>query len=1058
MLSLSLLGSLQITLDGESITDFATDKVRALLAYLAVEADHPHSRDTLAGLLWPDQPQRKARQNLRQALSFLRQAIDDENNTTPFLLVSRESVQFNPDCDYWLDVKVFTVLIEACQGHRHRRLGTCLPCMRRLEQMAQLYRGGFLQQFFLNDSSLFEEWALLKREWLHREAVEALYHLTNYYERRGDYERARHYARRQVEFEPWREEAHRQLMQLLALDGQRSAALAQYEICRRALAEELGVEPTDETVALYERIQSGDELPSAPLHNLPPALTPFVGREEERAELADLLANPDCRMVTLFGLGGIGKTCLALQAAADQIGAFAHGVHFVPLASISSAKLLVPTMADTLNLPFHGSQDPKEQLLNYLREKELLLVLDNLEHILESSTLLAEILRHAPDMVLLVTSRERLNLQEEWVYEVEGLGYPKDQAAQDLESYSAVELFWQCARRARQHFAPSEAETPYVVRICQLVEGMPLGIELAAAWLPVHTCGEIAGEIERNLDILATSLRNVPERHRSLRATFEHSWNLLSEAEKGLFARLSVFRGGFRREAAAVVAGASPSALSALLDKSLIHRVSSDRYDVHELLRQYAAEKLESDLQEHEKTQRRHARYFAAFLEQQEEHIKSAQQKQAIREIAPEIENARQAWQLAVARGDVHQVEQSLESLYHFYDIQCRFQEGIELFAQAIDRWSGESKQTPVLGRILSRQGALYHHLSLYQEARTCLEQSLSIFEHLKMQTEQVFCLVNLAGVAHGQGKYEETEQLAQKGLALSREIGDRWGTSLSLFMLGEVRYRAGDVAQAEALFEESLAIGRESGNQRLMIPSLNRLGDTACHRGDYTKAQAVFEECLALSRGHGDQFNVAIHLNNLGTVLHVLEKYAEARSFYQESLQICCEIGDQTGQAIALSNLGEVAYALGAHHEAQEFYQEGLTIGRNIQDQWTIMACLNNLGEIACALENIEEAKPYFAEAIKIAAETQTLTALLKVLVNLAVLLAKQGQTDRAAELLGLARRHPASEQATQEQADRLLDEMGLILPDIAPQPLDLVVAEILTEISPLAESLGHA
>ncbi len=1052
-LSISLLEPLQVTLDGEPVTDFATDKARALLAYLSVEADRPHRRDALAGLLWPDQPQRKARQNLRQALSHLRRAIRDQDHDDdgePFLLVSRETVQFNPASDYWLDVAAFTTLVEACRRHRHRRLGTCLPCMRRLEQMADLYGGDFLEHFFLDDSSFFEEWALLQREWLRREAVEALFHLANYYERRGDYERARYHARRQVELEPWREEAHRQLMRLLALDGQRSAALAQYETCRRALAEELGVEPTAETTTLYERIRASLSYTPAPLHNLPPSPTSLVGREEELAELAELLANPDCRLVTLFGPGGVGKTRLALQAAADQIGAFAHGVYFVPLASVSSPELIVPMMANALEFPFHGREDPKEQLLNYLHDKEMLLILDSLEHVPEGGSLLAEMLHRAPGVVLLATSRERLNLQEERVYEVGGLTYPADAATKSVEGYSAVELFLQSALQVHRRFVLSEAEVPHVVRICQMVEGIPLGVELAAAWARARSCAEIAQEIEHNLDILATRLRNVPERHRSIRATFEHSWQLLAETERDLLARLSVFRGGFGQEAAVVVAGASPSTLSALLDKSLIRYISSDRYDMHELLRQYAAEKLGANRQEYEETQMKHARYFAAFLERQKEHLKSAKQKQALMEIDLEIENARQAWQLAVARGNAHDVERSLESLYHFYDNRCRFQEGIALFAQAVDRWNGDAEQKGLFGKALSYQGALYRPLGRHQQARTCLEQSLTIFEHLKIEAEQVFCLVNLANVARSQGKYRETEQLSQAGLALSKQIGDSWGATFSLSLLGLVRYRAGDVAQAEMLLEESLVIGRENGHQRLMLSSLNTLGDIACHQGDYAKGQALFEECLALSRELGDQYNVAIQLNNLGTVLHVLERHAEARSFYQESLEICRKIGDQGGQAIALSNLGEVAYTFGAHLEAQEFYREGLAIGRNIQDQWTILACLNNLGETSCALGDYAGARAYFAEALEIATQTQTLTVLLKVLVNLAALFAKQGQTDRAAALLGLAHRHPACEQIDQEKAERLLDEMGLVSPDGAPEPLDVVVAEILAELSP--------
>ncbi|MDY6876581.1 MAG: tetratricopeptide repeat protein [Chloroflexota bacterium] len=1051
-LSISLLGPFQVALGGESVTDFATDKARALLAYLTAEADRPHRRDNLAGLIWPDQPQRKARQNLRQALSHLRQVLGDRHQVIPFLLISRETVQFNTESDHRLDITAFAALAEDCKKHRHRHLETCLPCLRRMEQMVALYRGDFLAQFFLSDSDVFEEWALLKREWLRREVVEALFHLAGYCERRRDYGQARHYARRQVELEPWREEAHRQLMRLLALDGQRSAALAQYKTCRRALAEELGIEPTDETVSLYKQISApaiADWQTCRPA-NLPPSPTSFIGREKELADLAELLADPDCRLVTLVGPGGIGKTRLALRAAEDQIGAFAHGVTFVSLAPASLAEHLVPTIADTLELPPDDRQGQKVQLLNYLCEKEMLLVLDSMEHVLEETGVLAEMLLHAPGVVLLATSRARLNLREEWVYSIGGLTYPKDGSVDTVKNWDAINLFQQRARQAYRRFLLSETETPHVVRICQLVEGMPLGVELAAAWAAVRPCEEIAREVEHTLDVLVTPLRNVPARQQSVRATFEYSWQLLSETERCLFTRLSVFRGGFRQEAAILVAGASPLTLSALLDKSLIRRVSPDRYDMHELLRQYAAQKLATDPQRQEETQMQYARYFAAFLEQREEQLRGTQQKRAFLEIGLEIENVRYSWQLAVSCGCVREVEQSLESLYHFCDVRSQFQEGIDLLSQALYRWEGDTQQVRLFSRVLSRQGALYYHLGRYSQARACLGQSIAIFKQLMMPSEQVFCLVNLAKVALNQGKYKESGQLAQRGLSLSRQIGDAWGTSSSLFMLGMAQYRTGDVVQAEMLIEEGLAVGRESGDQRLVVSPLNTLADIACHQGEYSKAQALFEECLALSRELGNQSKVAMHLNNLGTVLHVLKKYPEAQAFYQESLEICREIGDRSGQAIALSNLGEVAHALGAYTEAQEFHQEGLSIGRDIQDQWTIMACLNNLGETACALEDYQGAMTCFAEAAKVATETQTLTVLLKILVNMAALFTEQGQRGRAAELLGLAHNHPASEQAVREKAERLLDEIGLTPPDSVPRPLNVVVAEILGEISP--------
>lgn len=1046
-LSINLLGLFQIALNGVPVS-FATDKARALLAYLVVESNTLHRREALAGLLWPDQPEAKARQNLRQALLQVRQAIGDCEQT-PFLLIGREGVQFDAASDYELDVATFTALVETNQRHAHRRRASCRPCLQRMEQMAELYRSDFLARFFLSDSNAFEEWALLKREWLRRHAVDALACLADYYERRGELERARHYAWRQVELEPWREEAQRQLIRLLALSGQRSAALAQYEACRHILTQELGVEPMAETAALVEAIKRQEIQAQPPDERLPLSPTRFVGRESELSELAEWLAAPNCRLITLVGAGGIGKSRLALQVLEEHRGLFAHGVAFVPLDAVTSAEFLAYAIARALGFSLH-SPSPDEQLLNYLREKEMLLALDNFEHLLQDNvvehSLIGPILSRAPGVMLLITSRERLGLREEQVYHLEGLPYPEtDVANRAAEHYDAVALFAQCAQRANRHFTLEAGALPAVLRICRLVEGIPLGLELAAAWVDTRACSDIATEIAASSDILTTTLRNVDPRHRSLRASFEHSWKLLTDSERACLARLAVFQGGLDRAAAEQVAAASPDLLAALIRKSLLRADVAGRYTLHPLLRQYIAEKLEATGQA-ASVYTAHARYYAAFLEQREARLKGALQKQALVEITLESDNVRQAWQWAVAQGYARQVEQALESLYHFCDIRCWFQAGVALFESAIDRWSSDPQEQTLLGKLLARQGALYNHQGLYQQAAGVLERSLEVFERLEMPYEQVFCLVNLANAVRRYGQNDRAEQLARQALALSKQMGDCRGMAQSLHLLGLVRYGSGDLERTEALLKESLALARQLGDQRLIMAPLNALADAACHRGDYVKAQQMFEECLALSRDLDDQFNVAIHLNNLGTVYHLLEQYPQARAFYQASLDICRQIGDQNGQAIALSNLGEIACALGDYQQAEQYYRQGLAIGRAIQEAGTIMICLNNLGEIACAQNDWNKAQAYLTEALQIAQETQTLTMATKILMNLGHLFAWRGLTGKAAALLDLVRRHPASESDTQTKAARLLEELGPAPPS-TPGGLDEAIKEILAE-----------
>ena len=422
-LSLAFVGEFVALLDDRPLTAFETVKVRALLAYLVVEGAHSHRREVLAGMLWPNVSGEAARTYLRQALANLREELRDRTAQPSFLSITRDTIQFNASSDYWLDIDAFRALLAACARHAHRQPVVCARCAQRLEDAAALYRGPFLDQLFLGDSTAFEEWAALKREALHQQALAVLTRLAHYHARRDAFDDVRRVAWRQLEMDPWREEAHQHLMRALWRSGERSAALAQYERCRETLRAELGVEPAVETQALYNEIRGatfkaraateGHHL-APPLHDLPSDTTPFVGREAELTELADLLANPACQLLTLIGPGGIGKTRLAVQLAREHRAAFGHGVAFVPLASVHTAALIVPAIAKALQITPHSRETAQVQLIRHLHDKELLLILDNFEHLQDGAGLLIELIQSAPGVTLLVTSRERMNLREEW--------------------------------------------------------------------------------------------------------------------------------------------------------------------------------------------------------------------------------------------------------------------------------------------------------------------------------------------------------------------------------------------------------------------------------------------------------------------------------------------------------------------------------------------------------------------------------------------------------------------------------------------------------------------
>ncbi len=635
-----LLGPPRIEHDGAPV-EFGTRKAIALLAYLAV-TQRSHSRETLAALLWPEHDQAHARAALRSTLWALNKAL-----TGAGLGIERETIGLERSAGLWLDVDYFHDRLAECHTHGHPADDVCHTCLPSLAEAVALYRDDFLAGFTLRDSPDFEEWRFFQAESLRRELAGALERLARGHSIRREFEATIAYARRWLALDPLHEPAHRRLMQVYAWAGQRTAALRQYHECVQLLKRELGAPPQGETIQLYEAIKENREppppviplSPDQPLSgNLaahrPP--TPFVGREAELAEVARLLADPACRLLTIVGAGGIGKTRLALQSAIDHSAAFSHGVFFTPLAAVSSTEFLVPAIAESLAFQFFGRQDPKVQLLNYLREKNLLLVMDNFEHLAEGTELLTDILESAPGVKILVTSRVRLNHPQERLIEPQGLSFPTSEAAvgPEIENYSAVQLFLHSARRVHWGFALSETERPGVTHVCRLVEGMPLGVELAAAWVRVISPAEIAQEIERDLGFLATSLGGVPERHRSLRAVFDYSWKRLLEEERNVFRKLAVFRGGFDRAAAERVAGASLLNLSTLIDHSFLHRTPSGRYEVHELLRQYAEEDLRADGEDYEAAHDRHCAYYAEFLRQKEAPLKGADQGEALLSVA----------------------------------------------------------------------------------------------------------------------------------------------------------------------------------------------------------------------------------------------------------------------------------------------------------------------------------------------------------------------------------------------------------------------------------------
>jgi predicted ATPase len=552
-------------------------------------------------------------------------------------------------------------------------------------------------------------------------------------------------------------------------------------------------------------------------------------------------------------------------------------VFFVSLAATSSAEFMVPAIAEAVGFNFFGSLDPRSQLLHYLRDQHMLLLLDNLEHLLDGVELLAKVLESAPGPKFLVTSRERLELRGEWVFEVQGLPVPAHDQVARLESYSVVELFLQSARRAWTSFELTAEERPHLVRICRLVEGMPLGIELAAAWVRVLSCREIAQEIERNLDFLATSARDMPERHRSMRAAFDQSWYRLSAAEQQVLRQLSVFHGGFTREAAEQVAGARLSLLAALVAKSLVRRTTMGRYDLHELIRQYARERL-YESGEVEATRERHGCFFLALAETAELWMYTNEVSLWLNRLEQELDNLREVlnWALAPAEGVL---------------ASQRIATGLRMASAMADFWFLRG----------------YHHEGLAR-----FKELLARPEAAEPTQARLEALTLAGYLLWSQGHLDQARSVLEEALAINQAIGDRKYLALGLEYLGLVTGSQGDYACAQSLLAQSLVIWRELKAGFQVAAVLSELGDIALLRQDYEQAERFYTEGIAPDVGMGHEPQHPYPLRRLAYLVLRRGDCVKAVQLCQESLRLNMTMVDRRGVAACLAALASVARVQG--------------------------------------------------------------------------------------------------------------------------------------------------
>lgn len=860
----------------------------------------------------------------------------------------------------------------------------------------------------------------------------------------------------------------------------------------------LGVNRRTQAIARARELKLLETVPAArlpPKHraNIPVQTTSFIGREADLAEIKRLLLDEQgCRLLTLLGSGGIGKSRLALAACAQVLSEMPDGVYFVPLAPISEADDIVPAIAQSLNFTFYGKKAPTEQLLDYLQSKKLLLVLDNFEHLLGGTTLLPAILEHAPDILLLTTSRERLNLKEEWIYPVTGLAYPSnddvpnnDETHMSLEAYEAVRLFLQRARQTQASFSPTGAELIEIVRICQLVEGMPLGLELAAGWVHTLGCHDIAMEIERSLDFLTSSQHNIPERHKSLRAVINQTWQRLSADEQAVMSQISVFRGGCTREAAQAVTKATLPILSSLIDKALLRRTDTGRYEIHELLRQFSEEQLARDAEQVKRVRERHREYFIAFLEARTANVKGGRQKETLNEISADVDNVRPAWRRSVAQYDAQAIVRAAECLFVFYLYSSGHFEGQVVFRQAFAAFvagehAADSNNLPdeldvleghesLAGFLLACQGYFLGRTidpftgeALIAGALELIRRAREIDRH-----KEAFALQWMGWMLALQGRTVDVLANIEPGIKLLRETGDKWAEAWALLNWAN-NLSSSEPLEAELIYEQGMAICHEIGDQtnlgyycQIRSACNSDLGRFTLSKQLADEAVRIFEEmdsvlglgyalrsrgAIALQLGEYErgihdlqhaienfsevrtEYNVIWARRFLGIAFRLTGDYRQAEQHFQWSLRAARARSYTEQAALSLVGLGCLAHVQGHLDRAEEHLQEALPYLHEQQLEVRIAMASSYLASVLVDMgkKRYNEAEQYFYHAFEISRRLKLVPTALHAYVGLAKLKVHINDIEQAVELATLAEHHTSSPHETRELARQILNQLG--------------------------------
>jgi DNA-binding SARP family transcriptional activator/predicted ATPase len=1022
MLAARLLGPLTILLNEQPITNFVSRKAEALLAYL-VFTRATHSRETIAELLWGERTTSQAQSNLRVVLSNLRKLVGD------YLVVTRHTVGFNVALPFTVDVATLydigTPIVERLERDgaafysRPQAREMVASDVVALQTTLNLYTDQLLMGMFLPEAEGFEGWLLRERSQVEAFVTRAYDALLATQLAQRAYPSVIANANRLLSIVPWHERAYQSLMMAHARTGDLTTALAVYQRCQQVLQEELAAPPSAPTTRLYLQIRAARTTPVRPLP-IPP--TPLVGRDDEVNEILELLQDSSTSLVTIIGMGGVGKTriAIAVASALHSIGRFLHGVHFLRLEAISPSQFPA-TLAATLGITLQANRPVTEQISAALQDKEMLMVLDNLETLLtteagdEVRTWLSAWIAAAPEVKWLTTSQMQVRLREEILVDIEGLPFPDPKAIiqpQPTESapFGAITLFLQSATRHQRKYSPN-GDWHAIVRLTQLVEGLPLALEMAGASMRDQSCKGLVIALEHNLDELRSPHANVPRRHLGMRAIFVHAWASLSRHEQDVLSRLAYLRGAFRPAAAIAIANATARTLNDLTTKSMVRydsEATDPPYSLHSLMRAFALEHLSADPDLLQVTGERHALYYTARLTEHYSALLS-RWKEAHLTLMDEFDSIHTALLWCIEGRQWHRLATCIEAMYLLFMYGAQFEEGERLLGLADHLLQSDHDPAwkALHQRIQLRRIGFMIEMARTEEAEHLLNSVFPQLEDYGNRALLAMALIHQSRIARNHGHYEQAQQYAERVIEIPELQQDPYSLSFAYRLLAVSAEKRGDYAGAEGYSRQALAFVEPLGNS---TPNLLALRVT------------------------------------LANILQAAGKLDEAEAIYREGLALAEQLGITSAVAILQTNLGILLWKQGQLSLAKTILLESIAVKQVLGNPISLAISKINLGEVYTGLEQFEQARHTFYQAITLTRDAGNVPMLLEAVMGVAAMWVAEGQKEVADSWLRLVAHHP---QATAEIRTRAEQFLNAKLPGSASTPdTHTIVMDILAKL----------